>query len=234
MNFIAFSDSKTIALIGVAGFALLLVGPLAHANLVTNGAFSNGYSGFSSQYGYADSATAERTFGVAANPSYFHPSAASFGDHTSGKGLMLVANGASDANVFVWQQSIDLLANTNYLFSGWTASWGNFGDATDPSPSRLNLLIDGVVTGSDFLVSAANGQWGEFQYAFTTGAKTNLSFSLISNSGARVGNDFVLDDLNLSTIPEPGSLALLGLALAGLVITMRKPLASPRCVGLEV
>ena len=227
MNFIAFSDIKGIGLIGVVGFALLLVSPLTHANLVTNGDFSDGYSGFASQYRYADSSTTETTFGVVENPSYFHPSAASFGDHTSGNGQMLVANGASDVNVFVWEQWIDLLAETNYLFSGWTASWGNFGDATDPSPSRLNLLIDGVVIGSEFLVSAANGQWGEFQYAFTTGAKTNLAFSLISNTGVRVGNDFVLDDLNLSTIPEPGSLALWGLALAVLVVTKRKPLASP-------
>jgi hypothetical protein len=225
MNFKTFPKIYAFGLHVATAFLLLLMSPPTHANLVINGDFSNGYSGFSSQYGYADSSTTESRFGVTSNPRNFHPSGASFGDHTSGQGLMLVANGATKANVFVWQQTFDLLSNTDYSFSGWVSSWGNFGDATDPSPSRLNLLIDGVVLGNQFFVPAANGQWDEFQYSFTTGTKTAITLSLISNNTAGVGNDFVLDDLSLSSVPEPGSLALWALALGALVITKRKQAA---------
>lgn len=213
----------------IAATALLFSSPAAQANLITNGDFSGGNSGFASQYRYSSGSTAETTYFVGSNPRDLHPDAASFGDHTTGNGLMLIANGATNSNTFVWEQSIALVANANYLFSGWAASWGNFGDALDPSPSQIALFIDGVSAGTAFLVPASNGAWSEFQFFFNTGSKTNITFSLLSNNLNPVGNDFVLDDLSLNSpqqVPEPALLALLGLALSGLAVSRRKRPAS--------
>ncbi|HXR51092.1 MAG TPA: hypothetical protein VN762_03055, partial [Steroidobacteraceae bacterium] len=72
-------------------------------NLVTNGDFEAGNSGFTSAYAYAlppnlgGSNTVEGQYTVASNPYPWNGLFISSGDHTSGQGLMMVANGAPNA-----------------------------------------------------------------------------------------------------------------------------------------
>ena len=65
-------------------------------NLIVNGDFSAGNTGFQSQYTYnATSVVNETVYTVGPNPADFSPYVASFGDHTSGSGLMMIVNGGS-------------------------------------------------------------------------------------------------------------------------------------------
>jgi hypothetical protein len=84
--------------------ALALTLPLAGAmaqDLIVNGNFEAGNTGFSNDYNYSPTdMQSARTYCVVANPASVHGSWASFGDHTTSSGLMLVANGdVTPANV---------------------------------------------------------------------------------------------------------------------------------------
>ena len=91
-------------------------------NLLVNGNFEAGNSGFSSDYVYSQLGAAA-TYTILTNPANAHEAASSFGDHTSGSGQMMALNGADSSNVVVWSQSVTVSPNAIYEFSGWVASW---------------------------------------------------------------------------------------------------------------
>src|SRR5579862_5134167 len=93
---------SVIAAAAVAGCALAATGAQA-ANLVTNGDFEASDTGFTSGYTVSPGdLTPPSVYDVISNPNADHPSFASFGDHTSGSGLMMVINGAEVPGVNVW------------------------------------------------------------------------------------------------------------------------------------
>src|SRR6476619_692433 len=96
---------KKIAIV-VMMLGLFATAPNTHANLLVNPSFSSGATGFSSSYVLASDLTPTRTYAVSDNPQTVHPTTgADFGDHTTGSGLMLIANGATTP-VPVWQQTV--------------------------------------------------------------------------------------------------------------------------------
>lgn len=103
------------------------VGP----ELVANGDFEAGNTGFSTQYSYV-SATGWNTLGppfvyaVGTNPYDYHSAwGPGFGDHTSGSGKMMIVNGTTSSDIpqkLVWGQEVTLPACDNEskypLFAG--------------------------------------------------------------------------------------------------------------------
>lgn len=212
---------------------LALVSQQAEANPIFNGDFSLGNTGFSSQYGFSTGTnTSAGVYAVATNPQLLHPDAASFGDHTTGTGNMLIANGATSPNTTVWEQTVSVSANTNYLLSGWAASWGNYGDGIDTNPARLLLFANGLQLGGESIVSGTNGLWNEFQYSLNSSALTSITFRIVDANIVSAPNDFSLDDISLEvapvggTVPEPATYALTAIALIGLVVCWKRQQAS--------
>ena len=202
--------------------AIAFTASAVNANLIANSDFSAGLAGFSSQYTANTAVVAEGTYSVAANPHLVHPGGASFGDHTTGTGLMLIANGAVDTSRYVWQQSIAVQTGSEYVFSGWAASWGfTFPLGVDPSPSTLRFVINGMQIGTDFTVDAMNGQWTEFHASWNSGPATNAVVRIFDANAEPTGNDFALDDLRFDQVPEPGTFLLLGSALFLLAFARR-------------
>ena len=77
----------------IAGILITLTGA-TWADLVSNGNFESG-GGFRTEYLRSDDLTASGTVVVGYDPCDHHPLAASYGDHTSGLGRMLIANGST-------------------------------------------------------------------------------------------------------------------------------------------
>jgi hypothetical protein len=156
---------RAIQAIGVG--ALLCTTSVGANNLVTNGDFSLGATGFTS--GYTNSpgnCQPPAVYDVTTSPHNCHPSFTDFGDHTSGSGNMMVVNGADVAGVQVWGETVAVLQNTLYYFSTWIA--------TDYplSPAQLNFSINGVALGSTFTAPATTGNWVQFYQTWFSGSNT--------------------------------------------------------------
>ena len=91
------STAVRAATITVDSLADISASPNA-ANLLVNGDFSLGNMGFTSDYIFTDDTEPEGTYCINTDPHNCHPGGASYGDHTTGTGLMLNANGAVTPN----------------------------------------------------------------------------------------------------------------------------------------
>ena len=105
-------------------------------NLIVNGDFEAENTGFTTEYTYLDPAvTGPWTLGppymytVGTDPHLYHSAWASFGDHTTGTGKMMIVNGSSNGYPpeVVWAQNVSLACVPTYpvstfpLFAG--QSW---------------------------------------------------------------------------------------------------------------
>jgi hypothetical protein len=203
----------------------------ARANLLLNGDFSDGSTGFSTDYSpVATDGTVHTNPGndaVIGNPApAFTNGYLSYGDHTSGAGLMLFVDGSSSANAF-WQEATPSLnAGTAYTFTYYVTG------ADAISLPDVQVLVNGAAIDPGFQVTGAGGgsQWQEVVDTFMTGSAGAYTIALVDLNTTAYGNDFTVDDLSLTgpismPVSEPGSFGLLfvGAAVAGACCLRRKP-----------
>ena len=72
-------------------------------NLITNGNFSLGNTGFTSQYLYTNNNTAAAEYFIGTDPSAWYFAHSPCTDHTSGIGNMMMVNGSAIPNLEVWK-----------------------------------------------------------------------------------------------------------------------------------
>ncbi len=207
----------------ILGFALAFaLSATSRANLLTNGDFSGGNTGFTSQYNYVpnnveDGATGIYSIGTTSevvNPAWTDPTTVNVNNNTysavpvPGTTSFLFANG-SESGQYVWQETVSLAASTTYAFSGFVA--------TLYSQNIPQLIVSNqsgtILTTSNTITP---GSWNGFQNTFTTTTAGNYTFTIVDSTTAANGNDFALSNLALnSTVPEPASVVLFGAGLAG-------------------
>jgi hypothetical protein len=193
------------------------------ANQIQNGDFSQGNLGFVTGYSLDSSlggAFAEGRYNVGVNPINFNPDGASFGDHTTGTGLMLLLNGAPLATVPAWQQVVTVVPNQSYNLAGFARAWGAV--STDPSPAVINVQINGQVIGVDTALPASTAAWTQFSRTWNSGAATSATISIFDANTVGVGNDFAVDDLTFDAVPEPGSAVILSVVAGGVGLVRRR------------
>jgi hypothetical protein len=206
-------------LIGALG-ALIVAPAASAANLLTNGDFEAGNTGFYSSYTYmvADFWDPE-VYGIDDDPQDGHSLFSSFGDHTTGQGLMMVLNGSQAEDVVVWGAGpVSVAQNTNYTFSFWLAS------VHPQSPAILAPRINGMWQSPTANASGTTGVWTNFSYVWNSGANTQATVELINRNLAFSGNDFALDDMSFGAVPEPATWAMMimGFGAAGALLRRRR------------
>jgi|GEM_PF-2990172 len=192
---------------GCTGSAFLPVS----TELVTNGDFSSGNSGFTNAYGYTTAANGllpEGLYAVGTDPNYYHNNF--WGrDHTTNSGNFLIVNGIGSAGVVVWQETVTVLPNTDYYFSAWAISLNSVAPY-----ANLQFNVNGSLVGTTapLAARAANNNppynWQRFYGNWNSGAATSAVIQIVDLQTALGGNDFGLDDVSFGTLsPIPFSIS---------------------------
>ena len=167
-----------------------------HANLTVNGNFAAGNVGFKSGYAFNQDLGRDGSYFVGSNPHDSHAGGAEFGDHTTGKGLMLIVNGSEIANTTVWEQTVRVSPNHGYAFGLWAASWGQWNSGpNDPSPAKLIVTVNGKPIGQPFAVAARDGAWTKFSAPWASGSDKSAVIRIVDANLESIGNDFAIDDI---------------------------------------
>jgi gliding motility-associated-like protein len=163
-------------------------------NLITNGSFSQGNTGFTSGYNFTNSNTTEGQYFVGPNPRAWNTELSACKDHTSGNGNMMLVNGSPTADVNVWKQIITVMPNTNYAFSTWIqALW-------PPNPAQLQFSINGKDAGSLITASIPTCTWTQFYTTWNSGNNTTAVIAIVNKNTLVQGNDFALDDISFAPV----------------------------------
>lgn len=166
-------------------------------NLITNGDFSAGNTGFSSDYNFmSPTNTAASQYTITTNPQGFNGAFSACGDHTTGAGNMMVVNGSTIAGSSVWCQTVAVTPNTDYQFSAWLTS------VYPVNPAVLEFSINGVPIGGTVTPSGGLCTWEEFFVTWNSGANTTIDICLVNQNTASSGNDFAVDDISFTTVCE--------------------------------
>ena len=176
--------------------AALLALSCAHGqNLILNGDFEAGNTDFTNDYEYSpENMFPQGVYCVVGNPSSVHNQWSSFGDHTTGSGLMLVANGDSSPTNAVWRQTVSVAPNAAYVFSAWAAS------AHPANPGQFFFFVNGEQQGNAVKVPGAVGLWQNFSVVWSSGDVSSAVLEIRMLTTASFGNDFVLDDLSFRSV----------------------------------
>lgn len=171
------------------------------ANLIINGDFSAGNTGFSSEYtfyptyyggpgGMNDGHYAITDFPSNANSAWWECN----GQYHASPGNMLVVNGANIENVDVWCQTQQVMPNTDYAFSTWLSTMH------PQNPATLQFSINGQLLGSPFNASSVACEWNQFYEIWNSQYNTSARICIVNMNTSISGNDFALDDISFSPL----------------------------------
>lgn len=162
------------------------------ANLVYNGDFEMGDTGFYTDYSNLIPMTQTGAYVVGANPNDYHPAWASYYDHTLGtdEGHMLIVN-AAENDAVIWEQTVDVLPYANYLFTYWLSS------AYATNLAEIQCSINGVPLTPTAVAPSTVGQWEVVMYELNAEDANSLTISLEDLTQAYSGDDFAIDDIGL-------------------------------------
>jgi len=188
-------------------------------NIIPNGSFEEGNTGFESSYYYSSSATPPGAYSITDVASTLHKDFKDpvGGDHTEGGyGLYFVANsngGSSSQNV--WCSKVQIIPNAEYNFSVY------FCNLYRLLPPKTNFAFEnGDVKGNDPKIQVTIGedvilieqdyfhlfQWLRASASWYSGEHSGPVRICIENLNTNInGNDLALDDISLvyvRTMPE--------------------------------
>ncbi len=160
--------------------------------LVVNGNFSSGNTGFTSGYTYCNTSQClftEGYYSVGSNPQFYHSNF--FGtDHTTGNGNFMIINGNTIQGISIWCQTVNVTPNTNYIFSTWLSAMNT------TSPAQLQFSINGTAIGNNFFAPSTTNSWIQFCTVWNSGSNTTANICIDNQSIILAGNDFGLDDIS--------------------------------------
>ena len=180
----------------VTGYAA----PAEQDNVVVNGGFEAGYTGFTTDYNYVANPSQHNlgfgNFVINEDAHNVWPLQHQYG--YGGDGLFMIVDGASTPNATVWSQTVNVQPNTSYDFSAQIVSLC----ASDISVARLQFVVNGVQLGPVFEAPSTLYQWVKFHDFWDSGNDTVATITILNQNTNGQGNDFGLDDIVFAPMPE--------------------------------
>ena len=182
--------------LGLVG-AGLLSGVASAQNLVVNGDFENGNTGFTTRYAFGD-VSGPGTYNIGTNPSSAPDAYGDWcncGDHTSGAGMMMIVNGANSVAWPVWEEVVHVTPSTEYTFSYWGAEV----DHESNSLPHLAVKVNGRIIGNSYFPKDSpdnGGQWMNFTFTWDSGSSHTADLVLVDLNTDTAFNDFAIDDIS--------------------------------------
>ncbi len=179
---------------GCTGSASITAG----TELVVNGNFSAGNTGFTSNYTYqADVAGntelyPEGLYGVGTNANNYHNLL--FSTAHGGSGNFMIINGDPATGSIVWSETATVTPNTTYYFSAWATSISNLNNAV------LQFKVNGLQVGTVAYLPNGPDNWVRFYGSWNSGSATSAVISIVDLQTILGGNDFGLDDISFGTL----------------------------------
>lgn len=164
--------------------------------LVENGDFSQGTEGFVSDYKYVsrkgpNALFVEGRYAIGTSPHDYHHGFIKHGDHTTGAGNMLIANGHPNNSKYVWKRKFDVEEGVTYEFSAWYLSACN-GHAT-LNKNMIEYTIDGTSNLGKY--DKSEDGWCRYFCKYTATRTGTIEIKIRTKSSALLGNDFAIDDI---------------------------------------
>ncbi|WP_405199562.1 LamG-like jellyroll fold domain-containing protein [Christiangramia sp. LLG6405-1] len=174
-------------------------------NLITNGDFENGNSGFNTVYGYVEDIPnfrremyPEGLYAIGENAYNYHNNFSGLGH--GGRGNFMIVNGDRSIGNIVWQSNtLDIIPETDYYFSAWTSNV----NPASPARLRIQVLVNNSVVVESNLGDLTNqpvGNWINFYNPelWNSGNNTQVVVRIINENPTAGGNDFGIDDISFS------------------------------------
>lgn len=165
-------------------------------NLIANGGFEAGNTGFTSAYTFKTDVIGnsemipENTYGVDANVAAYHPHLVGVG--RSGKFLMV--NGNTQTIKTVWNQSVNVTSGKEYDFRAYVQN------IFAASPAVLRFYAGSELLGTYSPSGIAT--YGEFAAIYTASSTGSVELKIVDANLTAFGNDFGIDDISFTEICE--------------------------------
>ncbi len=166
-------------------------------NLIVNGDFSAGNTGFTSDYSYITNAGTngqQKAYGIVSSANtwfQFFPACIGSGDYLIADGS--VTNGGNDK---VWEQTVTVLPNHDYIFKYKLQT------IAMPNQANIEIKVNGVSIGTD-IAPSTNCDFATFSHVWHSGPNNTADIAMFDKITIANGNDFAIDDISFTeAVPQ--------------------------------
>ena len=166
---------------------------LIDSNLVYNGDFELGNTGFTTQYNYWTSGGF--VFGNYIITANANTVSGGFTPCNNG-GKYMVLDGIGTPNTYFFQSTVNVEPNTLYEFSVQSVFLA-FSELSSSYYPRLKYYINNQQLGGVDVISNYNCNWHTFKYKWYSGTNTTATLKVVDDNTDGGGNDFAVDNILL-------------------------------------